>query len=84
MTPRQSEVLDFIEKWWATHSYAPSYQEIADGLGIGSKSTVHKVISNLRRDGWIHAASDRQRTIRSLRRDPLPKADGGPGNVVGT
>ena len=41
LTPRQREVLDFINKFVQDNGHSPSFSEIASGLDIKSKSNVH-------------------------------------------
>jgi len=58
MTPRQKEVLDFINVHIArTGGVAPSYQEIAEGVGLTSKSGVHRHVHGLIERGKIQNVS---------------------------
>lgn len=41
LTEKQSNVLDFIKKFTATHGYPPSIREIGKGLNLSSPATVH-------------------------------------------
>lgn len=43
-------ILDYIKKYFLEHCYAPSYNEIADSIGI-SKSTLHGHMKRLFLDG---------------------------------
>ncbi len=36
LTPRQKQVLDFIAEFIAENEYAPSFEELAEGLGLAS------------------------------------------------
>jgi repressor LexA len=62
-TKKQHEVLKFIENYITVYGYSPSYQEIADGLGVKSKATVALHIKNLIERGHI---SKRFNLSRSL------------------
>jgi DNA-binding NarL/FixJ family response regulator len=47
LTRRQKQVYDFISGFVDKHGYSPSFEEIAEGLGLSSLATVHKHITNL-------------------------------------
>lgn len=66
VTKRQRNVLDFIQEFVAVNRYSPSFQEIADGLGLKSLATVHKHVSNLRDKGWLTKLDDAHKVVRSL------------------
>lgn len=63
MTKRQKEVLDFILAFWAEKGYSPSYEDIANALGISSKSNVHRIIYALVNRGFL---KNQPRKSRSL------------------
>ena len=58
LTPRQRQVLDFIESFVQDHGYTPSYREIARGIGLSSPSTVHQHIQSLCEKGVINTGCD--------------------------
>lgn len=66
ITKRQREVLDFIEDFIDSKRYSPSFQEIAEGVHLSSLSTVHKHITNLRRNGWLSNPDNNKCIYRSL------------------
>ncbi|MDE3104933.1 MAG: transcriptional repressor LexA [Acidobacteriota bacterium] len=73
ITRRQKEVLDFLSSFTQKNGYSPSYEEIANGLGLSSLATVHKHITNLQKKGLLQRAHNRSRSIdvlpqRSVRR----------------
>ena len=78
ITRRQKDVLDFLNGFTQKNGYSPSYEEIAQGLGLNSLATVHKHITNLQTKGLLQRAHNRSRSIdvlspRSPRRsDRLP------------
>jgi len=53
MTERQSEVLKFIKDFIRIRGFSPSYMDIATGLGMKSKSNIHRIIHSLREQGLI-------------------------------
>ena len=75
LTPRQRQVLEFIDSQVRERGYPPSVREIGEAVGLSSSSTVHAHLAALQEKGF-------------LRRDPTkPRAievcfDGGSGSVV--
>ena len=67
LTRRQKQVYDFISGFVDTHGYSPSYEEIADGLGLSSLATVHKHISNLEDKQLLRRDYNRSRSIDLLK-----------------
>lgn len=62
LTKKQAEVLRFVREYVAAHEYAPSYREIAQGLGVSSPATVFEHIHELKAKGFLAA----ERAARSL------------------
>ena len=67
LTRRQKQVYDFISGFVDAHGYSPSYEEIAEGLGLSSLATVHKHISNLEQKGLLRRDYNRSRSIDLLK-----------------
>ncbi|MCL6545997.1 MAG: transcriptional repressor LexA [Bryobacteraceae bacterium] len=63
LTRRQKQVLDFIAQFVELHGYSPSYQEIAEGLGLGSLATVHKHIHALEAKHYLKRSFNRSRSL---------------------
>lgn len=53
MNARHQLVLDFIRAYLRLHGVPPSYSVIARGLGMKSKSNVHRVIHILQDEGLL-------------------------------
>jgi repressor LexA len=53
LTRKQKVVLDYITNFLGERGYAPSYEEIAKGVGLASLSTVHLHVENLRLKGFL-------------------------------
>ncbi len=53
LTPKQKEILDYIESFAAEHGYAPSQQEIAQHFGFRSLGTVQNYLVRLTRHGFL-------------------------------
>lgn len=62
LTPRQAEVLAVIKKL-SRNSLSPSIQEIADALGIRSKSSVHNSVMKLIERGHLQHLPNRSRSL---------------------
>lgn len=56
LTPRQRTAYDFIAAFRARKGYAPSYDEIRRNLGVSSLNAVAKLITQLRRRGYLAPA----------------------------
>ena len=64
LTQRQQQVLEFIAAYLSERGYPPTYQEIADALGITSKQGVVRHLEALIRKGYL---TKDDTTARSLR-----------------
>ncbi len=53
ITPKQKEILDFIESSTAKNGYVPSQQEIAQHFGFSSLGTVQNYLVRLQRHGFL-------------------------------
>jgi len=64
LTPRQKEILDFIESYIASHDYAPSYREVAEFLHLSSVATVADHIENLKQKGFLTKDFNEARSLQ--------------------
>lgn len=53
LTPKQKNVLEFIQRFLAENGYSPSYQEIADAFEFRSRATVQDYVRRLRESGYL-------------------------------
>jgi repressor LexA len=53
MTDRRKLVLEFIRAYVKLHGVSPSYEVIAKGIGLKSKSNIHRIVHRLKADGHI-------------------------------
>ena len=53
MTKHRQLVLDFIRAYIRLHGVPPSYEVIAKGIGLKSKSNVHRIVHRLKEDGHL-------------------------------
>lgn len=72
LTPRQGDLLRFIEAYGDEHSYAPTLAEMAEALGLRSKSDVHRILGALEERGCVRRLPNRARAIELLRTAATP------------
>jgi repressor LexA len=64
LTPAQSETLQFVQQFQAERNgISPSYQEIADALGLSGKAPVKRRLDALEKRQFIRRVPGRQRAI---------------------
>ena len=66
LTKKQTEVLNFIKKYIATHGFPPAIREICTGLGLSSPATAHAHVKHLEEAGVIKSSNNKFRTIEIL------------------
>lgn len=73
MTKRRQLVLDFIRAYVRLHGVPPSYEVIARGIGLKSKSNIHRIVHRLKEEGHLvtkpykfHAIRLVDQSIRSV------------------
>ncbi len=75
LTPKQHELLRFIQQRLEATGIAPSFEEMKDALGLRSKSGIHRLITALEERGFIRRLPNRARAVELLR--PPPERTGG-------
>ena len=63
MTPKQKEVFDFVKGFIDERGYSPSYEEIAEALGIKSKGWIFQTVSRLVEQGHLNRVDNRARSL---------------------
>ncbi len=63
MTPRQSQVLKFVNNFWEENDYSPSLKEIQDGLKITSYTSVAQCCNGLIERGYIYKDKYKKRSL---------------------
>ena len=63
MTPKQKLVLDFIKTYMEIKGFAPSYANIATGIGLKSKSNIHRLVHELKKQGFLDVKPHLVRSI---------------------
>ena len=68
MQEKHKLVLDFIKAYIKLHGVAPSYSVIARGLGMKSKSNIHRIIHKLKEGGMVAVKPYQFNSIRVIDR----------------
>ncbi len=63
LTKRQKQVLDFIADFVEKNGYSPSYEELAEGLGLASLATVHKHVLALENKSYLTRSYNQSRSL---------------------
>jgi len=63
LTPRQRQVLEFIDAEVRQRGYPPSVREIGEAVGLSSPSTVHAHLAALQDKGYLHRDPSKPRAI---------------------
>lgn len=63
LTKRQKQVLDFVAGFVEKNGYSPSYEELADGLGLASLATVHKHVLALETKQYLTRGYNQSRSL---------------------
>lgn len=61
--PKERKVLDFITQFINRNGYAPTLQEIADGIGVKSPATIHEHIWYLMQKGYLKKTTGVTRSL---------------------
>ena len=67
LTKKQRDLLVFIDKCLTESGISPSFEEMKDGLGLRSKSSIHRTLTQLEDRGFIRRLHYRNRAIDVLR-----------------
>lgn len=63
-TPTQHRIFQFIQKFITTQGFSPSLMEIAQGIGVRSKSLISRYVHALQKEGLIELEPKGYRQIR--------------------
>lgn len=70
LTDNQRTVLNFIQRYIASHGISPKLQEIAEGIGISSRGVAHRYVQALVDADYLANDKGKHRGIRLLRENP--------------
>jgi repressor LexA len=60
LTPRQAELRRFIQSYIEAYGIAPTYREMADGIGAASNSGIYRLLVGMEQRGavrWVHGSA---------------------------
>jgi SOS-response transcriptional repressor LexA len=73
MPSKHQLVFDFIKAYLRVHGVAPSYAVIAKGIGLKSKSNIHRIVHKLEDEGLVtvkpykfNSIKIRDRSVREM------------------
>ena len=67
LTYQQEKLLQFISDFQNKSNVTPSFDEMKDGLGLKSKSGIHRILSALEERGYIRKLNNRARAIEIIK-----------------
>jgi hypothetical protein len=67
LTPAQSRVYVWVRDFIYKNGYSPSYEEIAEAMGLASKSNVHRYLYEIQQRGWINISPLKSRSIQLVK-----------------
>lgn len=74
LTPRQRNLVLFLQRYIDQHQCCPSYDEMTAGVGLMSKSGIHRLLEGLEARGYVERLPHRARAIALLKRVHDPEA----------
>jgi repressor LexA len=71
MTERERAILEFIKAYMKLHGVSPSYEVIASGIGLRSKSNIHRLVHKLEQMGHLRLKPYKFRSIKLIDRSVM-------------
>jgi repressor LexA len=71
MTERERAILEFIKAYMRLHGVSPSYEVIASGIGLRSKSNIHRLVHKLEQMGHLKLKPYKFRSIKLIDRSVM-------------
>ena len=68
LTRQQHRLLEYLDAYSTRTGYCPSFDEMAEGLGLASKSGIHRLLTGLEDRGFIRRNNGHVRSIEVTRR----------------
>ena len=67
LTQKQRDLLLFIDKYTKNTGCSPSFEEMKDGLGLKSKSGIHRLINSLVERGFLEKLANKARALEVIK-----------------
>jgi len=64
VTKKSVMVLEFIRQYILVHGFPPSFDDIARGLQLKSRSNIHRLVHKLRKEGHLSLKAKKFRSIQ--------------------
>jgi len=71
LTRRQHAALTFVEGYILVHGFSPSLAEVADALGLVTRSSANRVLSLLRERGYVDWKPGVSRSLHITKPNPI-------------
>ena len=71
LTPKQKEILTFVQKYSTKHDFAPSLEEIKKHFKLRSVSTIHQHLAAIENKGYLQKRKNQHRSIVTQTTDRL-------------
>ncbi|MDF2691395.1 MAG: repressor LexA [Gammaproteobacteria bacterium] len=78
LTKKQYQVLKVIDHYIKQHGYAPTYEEIANAIGVTAKGPITKYIKTLEEQGYLERMPNMARALRLKKALPELEQNGFP------
>lgn len=75
LTPKQHNLLIFIDEFIKQNGHSPSFEEMKAAVGLKSKSGIHALINSLEERGFIKKLAHKARALEVIK---LPKTENTP------
>lgn len=70
LTQKQSDLLRFIKAHTEAHGISPSFSEMCEGVGLKSKSGIHRLLTLLEERGFIVKPNHKARALSVVEQTP--------------
>lgn len=67
LTPKQHQLLIYIDEFIKTNGHSPSFEEMKAAVGLKSKSGIHALINSLEERGFIRKLAHKARALEVLK-----------------
>jgi repressor LexA len=71
MTNRDNQLLEFIRDFTDANGYAPTFEEMMEGIGLGNKRSITLALGRLEQADRIRRSPGKSRSVRVLDATPM-------------
>jgi repressor LexA len=84
LTPRQKEILEFIDMYYELHNLSPSLEEIRKHFNLSAVSTVHEHVDKLKKKGYLQKEMNQARGIKTIHQQDFTDDSATEISILGT